>query len=891
MTIKAFNSRLLLGHKVFILIYSIVILTIGFTTAAVMWLLHIQNNRFDHHQVTKGIWVVRQCLDGLKENLLKTAVGFTKDRIRMNGLQDLMNIKKNALNQSAHRTMADDLKKNLGEALHNFAVREDIYELYLVGHDLDLLAYTQYQPGGISVIKYPSLTENGNPIRLTTRFKLGGKSQRGWTEEKVKTPDTVPTGLVAPALLGTVRYSKTDHGLALVGQVAFDALEEGGGPHTVLGYLIFSKCLGKEIMFELKNRLSMQVVLYAGDQFLTGTMPEEWPTLKSDETNTPRVNCHEYNESSQIKEITIGNESFLQGLVPLCDKDQSQGVVAIRMSRMKKMTDTAETTWLLLVVALVCLVAVIPVALIVTRKITRPLRTLATRAASFSGGDWQEIPVDSSDEFGNLAKTLNQMAGTVETQITELQQTKDTLRESEERYRSIYHNTPVMLQSTDDHGVLISVSNYWLEILGYARDEVIGRQFVEFLTEESRDFAEKVLLPDLLANTFCRDAPYVYIKKNGELMDVLLSAIAERDTQRQVTGSLAVLIDITERKRAQEELFKSEENYRKLVDMIPYGVSEIDVFGVILYCNPAYQKITGYYKSQLLDKKMFMMLADDSDREALRNELKRLVEEQPTPYPWTGKNRTRDGRIIDVEVAWEYRRNNQGEVTGFIYLVTDVTERKQAEAQIKASLQEKDVLLKEIHHRVKNNLQIISSLLDMTSMQTSNREAIELLADAKAKVHTMALIHKQLYQSERFDMINMESHVRSLADFLSQAYQATAKAIHVSIIPSTVQLTINQAIPCALVLNELLSNVFKHAFKNRPGGEVEVAINEPSENLIMIRVKDNGAGLPEQLDTQNPVSMGLELVVTLIQAQLHGTIRFEQDGGTEVIMEFPIQKD
>ncbi|MBF0495636.1 MAG: PAS domain S-box protein [Deltaproteobacteria bacterium] len=890
MSIKALNSRLRLGHKVFILVYGIVIFTIGITTVAVMWLLHTQNNRFDHRQVTRGIWVVRQYLDGLKENLLKATDGFTKDRIRLNGLQDLMNIKRDDLNQLSHRTIADDLKKNLGEALHNLAASEDIFEICLVSPDLELVAYTQYQPGGTSLITYPSLTEDGHLTYVTTRFKLGGKSRRGWTEEKAKIPGIIPTGL-APPRLGQVLYSRTNRGLALVGQVAFNALEGGGNNPTVLGYLFFSKYLGKEIMFELKNRLSMQVVLYAGDQLLAGTMPEEWPTLKSDETNIPHVNCHGHTESSPIKELTIGNETFLQGLVPLCDNDQFQGAVAIRLSRMKKMTDTAETTWLLLVVALVCLVAVIPVALIGTRKTTRPLRTLATRAASFSGGNWQEIQVDSADEFGDLARTLNEMAGTVETQITELKQTKDTLRESEERYRNIYDNTPVMLQSTDDHGVLISVSNYWLDILGYARDEVIGRRFVEFLTEKSKNYAELVLLPDLLAKTFCRDAPYVYIKKNGELMDVLLSAIAERDTQGRVTSSLAVLIDITDRKRAQEELLKSEENYRKLVDMIPYGVAEIDVFGVILYCNPAYQKITGYYKSQLLGSEMFIMLPEDSDREALRHELKRLAEEQPLPYLWTGKSRTRDGRIIDIEVAWEYRRSNQGEVTGFIYLVTDITERKQTEAQIKASLQEKDVLLKEIHHRVKNNLQIISSLLDMTSMQTSNPEAIELLADAKAKVHTMALIHKQLYQSERFDLINMESHVRSLADFLSQAYQATSKAIQVSIIPSAVQLTINQAIPCALILNELLSNAFKHAFKNRPDGEVEVAINEPSENLIMIRVKDNGAGLPEKLDTQNPISMGLELVVTLVQAQLNGTIRFEREGGTEVIMEFQVQKE
>ncbi|MBF0497423.1 MAG: PAS domain S-box protein [Deltaproteobacteria bacterium] len=250
---------------------------------------------------------------------------------------------------------------------------------------------------------------------------------------------------------------------------------------------------------------------------------------------------------------------------------------------------------------------------------------------------------------------------------------------------------------------------------------------------------------------------------------------------------------------------------------------------------------------------------------------------------------SRDGTPIDCLYNCELM--DMGGVKRLLTMALDITERKQAETQIKTSLQEKEVLLKEIHHRVKNNLEIISSLLELSRMQTSNQEAIQLLVDARSKVYAMAMIHKQLYQTGRFDLIRMETHIVNIVDFLRQAYQATARDIQVSIVPSDVQLTINQAIPCALVLNELLSNAFKHAFKNRFDGAVDIVIKETLSGLIMIRIRDNGVGIPENVDTEKPVTMGMELVVTLVQNQLNGTIQFERNDGTDVIMEFPVQRE
>jgi two-component sensor histidine kinase len=214
-------------------------------------------------------------------------------------------------------------------------------------------------------------------------------------------------------------------------------------------------------------------------------------------------------------------------------------------------------------------------------------------------------------------------------------------------------------------------------------------------------------------------------------------------------------------------------------------------------------------------------------------------------------------------------------------------QRKRAEARIKESLREKEVLLSEIHHRVKNNLQIISSILNLSSMGTKSKDAIDLLQDARSKVYTMALIHSQLYQQDRFDQIDMGGHIRQLATHVSQSYADKTKSVHTVVEPSDVYLTVNQAIPCGLVVNELLTNAFKHAFEERAQGIVEVSVRRSDDDMILIRVKDDGSGLPQEIDTDKPQTLGLELVRGLAK-QLMGTVQFKRDHGTEVILQFKV---
>jgi two-component sensor histidine kinase len=229
-----------------------------------------------------------------------------------------------------------------------------------------------------------------------------------------------------------------------------------------------------------------------------------------------------------------------------------------------------------------------------------------------------------------------------------------------------------------------------------------------------------------------------------------------------------------------------------------------------------------------------------------------------------------------------------GQIVGYVGANLDITHLKQTEEQLRVSLNEKEVLLKEVHHRVKNNLQIIASLLNMSSMEAENEEAKKLLQDARAKVFTMALIHTQVYQEKQYDQIDMGTYTRRLVEQISVAYWDKAGSVDTRVEPSDVYLTLNQAIPCGLMMNELISNAFKHAFKGRQKGKIEVSISRTDNDTVAVKVKDDGIGIPEDLD--KPKTLGLELVNALIK-QLNGTVQFSRDNGTEVNIQFKALKE
>ncbi len=223
-------------------------------------------------------------------------------------------------------------------------------------------------------------------------------------------------------------------------------------------------------------------------------------------------------------------------------------------------------------------------------------------------------------------------------------------------------------------------------------------------------------------------------------------------------------------------------------------------------------------------------------------------------------------------------------------LRSEIKERKKNEEKIKRSLREKEVMLQEIHHRVKNNMQIISSLLKLQYEHIEDEQMLKTLKSSQDRIRSMALIHEKLYQSEDFARVDFAKYVKSLLSYLFGSFGISQRVIQLNVKITDVFLELNTAIPCALIINELVSNSLKHGFPDRKKGEIIVSMHPVSENKIELTVSDNGVGLPEQVDLKSAKSLGLHLVNMLAEDQLHGEVSLNREKGTHFCIQFEVMQ-
>jgi PAS domain S-box-containing protein len=342
--------------------------------------------------------------------------------------------------------------------------------------------------------------------------------------------------------------------------------------------------------------------------------------------------------------------------------------------------------------------------------------------------------------------------------------------------------------------------------------------------------------------------------------------------------------DINERKRVEGVLHALSAYNRSLIEASLDPLVTIGADGKITDANAATEAATGYTRAELIGTEFSNYFIDPEQARAGYQEVFRVGSVHDYPL----ELRHRAGHLTSVLYNASVYRDAKGQVAGVFAAARNITERKRAEERIRASLREKEILLSEIHHRVKNNMQVISGLLDLQARASKNQEVIESCHESQSRIRSMAMIHEKLYDSKDFTRIDLAGYVRSLSQELFQSLKIHSGKIDLIVqADGDVYIGINKAIPCGLILNELISNVLKHAFPGQKPGKLLIIIHEAKGAEIEIVVRDNGLGLPADVDVHQPRTVGLHLVDGLVKNQLDGQIEVKRDKGTEFRIKFP----
>jgi PAS domain S-box-containing protein len=364
-------------------------------------------------------------------------------------------------------------------------------------------------------------------------------------------------------------------------------------------------------------------------------------------------------------------------------------------------------------------------------------------------------------------------------------------------------------------------------------------------------------------------------------------AYGERDIRlaqsvaNQIAGAIANARLFRERKWAEEALRASNELFWQFIRHSPIHAFIKEVTptrSVVLQASDNYREMIGIPGGEMIGKTMSELfpaefaakITADDWATVSKGDVLRLDEEL-------------NGRSYTT-IKFPILQGDKAFLAGY---TIDITERKQAEERIRASLREKEVLLKEIHHRVKNNLQIISSLLFLQANQTDHPGAVSALQESRNRVRSMALIHERLYASPDLSRVGMGEYTRNLVSDLRHAHITEDGLVRLTLNLEDIPFGITEAIPCGLIINELVSNALKHAFPKGKEGEITIQLRRGNANRITLTVSDNGIGFPERVDFRKSPSLGLTLVNSLVE-QLDGAIELDRRDGTAFTITFNV---
>ena len=493
--------------------------------------------------------------------------------------------------------------------------------------------------------------------------------------------------------------------------------------------------------------------------------------------------------------------------------------------------------------------------------------------------------------------------------ISESKKTEKELQRREKRYRIVTEQTGQVVYDYDSRTDKGSWAGAIEEVTGYSFEELqkLGKDFwIKNIYRIDADHVDEKFQNSRMTRGRFKEELRLR-KKDGTCIYIENSGVSLTDHEDQPYGAIGVLKDITSARLAENHLKESERKYRSLIENFHGIAFQADETFVPIFLHGTVEEITGYNEEELLSKVRWKDIIHPDDLSIVLKEEEHIRISSSVVYGEIEfRIMHRDGRIRRVDEIIQKIQRDDGEKAFYQGTIYDVTERRETEkflANIETARK------KEIHHRIKNNLQVISSLLDLQAEKFNNRECIkdsevlESFRESQDRVISMALIHEELYKGGGLDTLNFSPYLEKLVQSLFQTYRlGNADTILNLDLEENIFFNMDTAVPLGIIINELVSNSFKHAFAGRDNGIIQIKLlREESQesknnkagnnneglkgNSFILTISDNGTGIPENFDLENPDSLGMQLVTSLVD-QLDGELELKRDGGTEFTIRF-----
>ena len=496
--------------------------------------------------------------------------------------------------------------------------------------------------------------------------------------------------------------------------------------------------------------------------------------------------------------------------------------------------------------------------------------------------------------------------------ISERLEYEMTMKESESRFRTLASHAPIGIFLTNKKGNAIYVNDKLKEIAHYPSVDGFMENWLSNIHPEDQLGIKSRI--DITQKDNHQQYEYRIVPKKGDERWVKVQVNLLLDTNNKITGRVGTIEDITkeiksaqiakeaekdklraefaeetsrklqkeidERIAAEEKLKSAKEFNQYIIDSSTDMIIATDIYGQITEFNQAATEGFGYIASNIIDTSVNPLFAKEINREEI---LVRVLKDGK----WSGEVlcKKADQSTFMSYLSASILSGPDKEAIGTMGVLRDITELKKAEEELRNNIHQKEILLKEVHHRVKNNLQVISSILNLQPGYINDEDTLDVIRECQDRIKSMAFIHESLYQKEEFAAVNFAEYLHNLCNNILYSYMTPNRNIKLDFDIEDISLSLDTAIPCGLIVNELVSNCFKYAFKGVKEGNIRVILTKNKYNNKCLIVHDSGRGLPKDLDIKTNDSLGLQLVWMLVD-QIDGEIKYEYTSGSKFIINF-----